>query len=172
MRFERKKRLNEVVELNITAFMDLMVSLICFLLITAVFSQLSVVQLNLPKLNASADPNQEIKLSLQLVVRENTFDIRDENLGLIKQIIRDAQKPDWKIFSQTLLEIKYRFPEEKNIALLLDQGINYRSMIEVMDHVRSTDVVNAGTLDTIELFPNISIGDAPDIKNTTGEQHD
>jgi hypothetical protein len=36
-------------------------------------------------------------------------------------------------------------------------------MIEVMDHVRTADVVNAGTLETYELFPNISIGDAPEL---------
>ncbi|MET0357242.1 MAG: biopolymer transporter ExbD, partial [Cellvibrio sp.] len=78
MKLRRKKRLEEVGELNITAFMDLMVSLVCFLLITAVFSRMSVVELNLPGLNAKANPSEEIKLSLQLVVHEKTFDIRDE----------------------------------------------------------------------------------------------
>lgn len=163
MRLRRKKRLEGVVELNITAFMDLMVSLVCFLLITAVFSRMSVVELNLPQLNAKANPSEEIKLSLQLVVHEKTFDIRDENLGLIKQIERDPQKTNWKLFDQTLLEIKYRFPNEQNISLLLEPGISYKTMIEVMDHVRTTNVVNAGTVEEVELFPNISVGDAPEL---------
>lgn len=159
----RKKRHNEVVELNITAFMDLMVCLISFLLITAVFARMTVVELNLPDLNAKANPNQEIKLSLQLVVQDDAFDVRDANLGLIKKIARNPQKPDWKIFTATLLEIKSRFPNEQNITLLLGPGVNYKTMIEVMDHVRTADVVNAGTLETYELFPNISIGDAPEL---------
>jgi biopolymer transport protein ExbD len=162
MKLRRKKRLEGIVELNITAFMDLMVSLVCFLLITAVFSRMSVVELNLPQLNAKANPNEEIKLSLQLVIHANTFDIRDANLGLIKQIERNPQKTDWKIFDKTLLEIKYRFPNEQNISLLLEPGISYKTMIEVMDHVRTTNVINAGTVEEVELFPNISIGDAPD----------
>ncbi|HSN50904.1 MAG TPA: biopolymer transporter ExbD, partial [Woeseiaceae bacterium] len=38
----------ETAELNITAFMNLMVILVPFLLITAVFSRLAVLELNLP----------------------------------------------------------------------------------------------------------------------------
>jgi len=41
--------------------------------------------------------------------------------------------------------------------------VNYKTMIEVMDHVRSYDDVVAATLETYELFPNISIGDAPEL---------
>jgi biopolymer transport protein ExbD len=163
MKLRRKKRLEDVVELNITAFMDLMVSLVCFLLITAVFSRMSVVELNLPQLNAKPNPEQEVKLSLQLVVHPNSFDIRDENLGSIKQIERNPEQTDWKLFDKTLLEIKYRFPEEQNISLLLEPGISYKTMIEVMDHVRTTTVLNAGTVEEVELFPNISVGDAPEV---------
>ena len=169
MKFGRKKRLHEVVELNVTAFMDLMVALICFLLITAVFSQMTVVELNLPALNAKRAQQQEIKLALQLVVRENSFDIQDVNLGLIRQIPRDSNNPDWKVFNKVLLEIKYRFPEEQDITLLLDPTVNYKTMIDVMDHVRSADVVNNATVETIELFPNISIGDAPELTLTNAE---
>jgi len=161
MKFKRKKRLQEVVELNITAFMDLMVALVSFLLIAAVFSQMTVVELNLPALNAKNNDQQEIKLALQLVIREKSFDIQDANLGLIRRIDRDPVKTDWALFSKILLEIKYRFPEAQSITLLLEPGASYKTMIAVMDHVRSTDVINSGTLETIELFPTISIGDAP-----------
>ena len=45
----RAKRSREVnADLNITAFMNLMVVLVPFLLITAVFSQVSILNLNLP----------------------------------------------------------------------------------------------------------------------------
>ena len=163
MKFGRKKKSHEVVELNITAFMDLMVALICFLLITAVFSRMTVVELNLPKLNAKANEQQEIKLALQLVIREKSFDIQDVNLGLIRRIERDPSKPDWKIFNKVLLEIKYRFPDEEDITLLLEPSVSYKTMIDVMDHIRSTEVVNNASLETVDLFPNISIGDAPEL---------
>ncbi len=149
-------------ELNITAFMNLMVILVPFLLITAVFSRMTVLELNLPTLDEAQENSQEeLKLALQLVVRESSFDIQDANLGLIRRIERNPNGEDWKIFSQVLIEIKSRFPEEQNITLLLEPGVSYKTMIEVMDHVRSADVVQLASLETVELFPEISIGDAP-----------
>lgn len=50
---------------------------------------------------------------------------------------------------------------KKNITLLLEPGINYKTLIAVMDRVRSADIVQVTTVETVELFPNISIGDAP-----------
>jgi biopolymer transport protein ExbD len=163
MKLGRKKNHHEVVELNITAFMDLMVALICFLLITAVFARMTVVDLKLPDLNTKNPEQQEIKLALQLVIREKSFDIQDVNIGLIRRIDRDPSKPDWKIFNKVLLEIKYRFPDEQDITLLLEPNVDYKTMIDVMDHIRSTDIVNTASLQTVELFPNISIGDAPEL---------
>lgn len=161
MKFPRRKHLQEAVELNITAFMNLMVILVPFLLITAVFSRMTVLELNLPTLDAAQENSpEELKLSLQLVVREKSFDIQDANIGLIRSIER-SNNEDWKTFSQVLLEIKSRFPEEQSITLLLEPGVSYKTMIEVMDHVRSADVVQLASLETVELFPDISIGDAP-----------
>lgn len=162
MKFPRRKHLQEAVELNITAFMNLMVILVPFLLITAVFSRMMVLELNLPTLDeAQENAQEELKLALQLVIRESSFDIQDANLGLIRRIERNPSGEDWKTFSQVLIEIKSRFPEEQSITLLLEPGVSYKTMIEVMDHVRSADVVQVASLETVELFPEISIGDAP-----------
>jgi biopolymer transport protein ExbD len=161
MRLGRKKHIQETVELNITAFMNLMVILVPFLLITAVFSRITVLELNLPELNSKTQKQEKIKLQLELVIRENSFDIQDNNLGLIKSFKRSADKTNWKSFTDLLVEIKVRFPEEKNITLLLERKIDYKTLIKVMDRVRSADVVQVFEVQTVELFPNISIGDAP-----------
>lgn len=163
MKFRRRKDLKEVVELNITAFMNLMVILVPFLLITAVFSRMTILELNLPVLGAQNSSQQNVDLALQLVIRENSFDIQDEKIGLIHKVARNPQAEDWKTFSQVLLEIKSRFPKETAITLLLEPGISYKTMIEVMDHVRFTTIVNVATAETIELFPDVSIGDAPEL---------
>ena len=167
----KKKRMDEVVELNITAFMNLMVILVPFLLITAVFSRMSVIELNLPALNAKGKSDQqELKLQLQIAVTADAYTVQDAALGVMKVISRrdengdywaegDKQRKIWKPLIAVLLEVKTRFPEEQDIALLLDRGVNYRTMIELMDHVRTADVVEAATLETVELFPQVSIGD-------------
>lgn len=162
MKSARKKNLHDVVELNITAFMNLMVILVPFLLITAVFSRMTVLELNLPALDqAQAQSPEKLDLSLELVVREKSFDLQDANLGQLHQIVRDGQKEDWENFTKVLMEIKSRYPEEKSIMLLMESGISYKTMIEVMDHVRSTQVLQIGDVVNVELFPDISISDAP-----------
>jgi len=155
-----KKYIAEAQELNITAFMNLMVILVPFLLITAVFSRITVLELNLPPVNAKVKEQEKVKLQLELVLRENAFDIQDVNLGLIKRFERKNEDTRWDLFQDILVEIKTRFPEENNITLLLEPNINYKTLIKVMDHVRSADVVQGLSVETVELFPNISIGDA------------
>ena len=155
-----KKRVEAAVELNITAFMNLMVILVPFFLITAVFSRITVLELNLPALNAKENKQDKIDLQLELVLRKSSFDIQDTNLGVIKRFPRTDGETKWGKFTDILVEIKSRFPEEKSITLLLEPGINYRTLIGVMDHVRSADVVQFTSVETVELFPNISIGDA------------
>lgn len=161
-----KRRVEAAVELNITAFMNLMVILVPFLLITAVFSRITVLELNLPALNAKENQQEKIKLQLELVLRKDSFDIQDTNLGVIKQFSRSDAETRWDKFTDILVEIKSRFPDEKSITLLLEPGIDYKTLIAVMDHVRSAEVVNVTTLETVELFPNISIGDAPGFEST------
>lgn len=165
-----KKRVEAAVELNITAFMNLMVILVPFLLITAVFSRITVLELNLPALDAKNNQQEKIKLQLELVLRKNSFDIQDANLGIIKRFKRNEEDTKWAKFTDILVEIKTRFPEEKSISLLLEPSINYKTLIKVMDRVRSTEVIQFTSVETVELFPNISIGDAPVFENTASQK--
>ena len=169
MKLARKRHIEKTVELNITAFMNLMVILVPFLLITAVFSRLTVLELNLPALNARQKQEQQVKLQLELVVRSDSFDIQDSNLGLIKRFPREKDDTDWNAFTDILVEIKSRFPDTDSITLLLEKSTEYKTLIQVMDRVRSADIVQVATLETVELFPNISIGDAPDLEAAAGD---
>ena len=167
MKLVRRKHVQETVELNITAFLNLMVILVPFLLITAVFSRITVLELNLPSKNAIAKQEEKIKLQLELVVRNDSFEIRDSNLGRIKYFPRTEDDTNWKAFTDILVEIKTRFPDEQNISLLLEPKINYKTLIQIMDRVRSADVIQFTDVETVELFPNISIGDAPALEQAT-----
>lgn len=152
--------LKQVEELNITAFMNLMVILVPFLLITAVFTEITIVELNIPVLDASQDKPAALKLQLELVLRENSFDVQDGNIGLIKRFDRTKGETNWQLFSNFLLEIKSRFPNEKSITLLVEPAVDYKTLIRVMDYVRTADVAKGLSVESYELFPEISIGDA------------
>ncbi len=164
MKLVRRKHVQEAVELNITAFLNLMVILVPFLLITAVFSRITILELNLPAKDAVTKQEEKVKLSLELVIRQDSFEVRDANLGRIKYIPRTEGDTNWKTFTDVLVEIKTRFPDEQGITLLLEPKINYKTLIQVMDRVRSADVVQFTEVETVELFPNISIGDAPELE--------
>ena len=168
MKLAKRKMVKEAVELNITAFLNLMVILVPFLLITAVFSRITILELNLPPKDSKAVQLDKIKLQLELVMRPDSFEIRDSNLGRIKYIERDGGETDWQGFTNILVEIKTRFPDEQNITLLVDQQVTYKTIIQVMDRVASAEIVNVTELETVELFPNISIGDAPELATEAG----
>ena len=109
MKLVRRKMVKEAVELNITAFLNLMVILVPFLLITAVFSRITILELNLPPKNSRVVAPENIKLQLELVIRPESFEIRDSNLGRIKYLQREQDNTNWKIFTDLLVEIKIRF---------------------------------------------------------------
>ena len=162
MKVRRSRYLVQTAELNITAFLNLMVILVPFLLITAVFSKMTVIELNLPALDSKADAQEAIDLQLQLFVKNDGFDIRDANLGSIQYFNRSQGDTDWQAFSNVLVEIKSRFPEETSIEILLSHDVPYKTLIRVMDQVRSAEIVQVGTLETVELFPDVSVGDIPE----------
>lgn len=154
-----RRYLREAEELNITAFMNLMVILVPFLLITAVFSRMTVLELNLPGLDG-VQADEPVTLSLELVLRENSFDIQGANLGLIRRFERSAEGTRWQDFSELLVEIKRRFPDERSITVLVEPSVTYDTLIAAMDRVRSAEVVHGLSVEEVELFPDIAIGDA------------
>ena len=68
---------------------------------------------------------------------------------------------DYAQLSTLLQQVKARFPDKRDVTLLLEPDIPYDIVVQTMDSVRMARVVQAGSLMTAELFPEISIGDAP-----------
>ena len=154
----------EAPELNITAFLNLMVILVPFLLITAVFSHMTILELNLPPQN-KPNPEQQNKpkkqLNFELIVRKNEIIVADTINGPIQSFKKTATGFNMKEISDLLIKIKSRFPEKKNITILLEPKVPYEVLVQTMDVSRVVNVVEVGSVVQKELFPIISIGDAP-----------
>ena len=159
-RLRRRNHRQEPEEINITAFMNLMVILVPFLLMTAVFSRITILELNLPAAG-STNEQQEQQFELEIIVRENSVEIGDRNGGLIKHIAATDQGHDFEQISEMLQQVKARFPEKLDATLLLEENTPYDTLVHIMDSVRVARVVQAGSVMLAELFPEISIGDAP-----------
>ena len=155
------RRQHPAVELNITAFMNLMVVLVPFLLMTAVFSHITILDLNLPPPNAQdiKQPRQP-PYELRVTIRKNMLVISDNRLGLIKRIPSKAKEHNFAQLKATLKQVKARIPDHTNVTILAERKTRYDDLINAMDSSRSYRVQVDGVWVFAELFPDISIGDA------------
>lgn len=153
----------ETAELNITAFMNLMVILVPFLLITAVFSRLAVLELNLPGSSSEPVDPQEQAFQLEVIIRADKIEVGDRNQGLLGVYPNKGEGYDYEALSNKLSELKRRYPSKTDASILLEQDIEYDTLVQVMDRVRIVERVDEEeqSVKRFDLFPDISIGDAP-----------
>ena len=154
---------NDTAELNITAFMNLMVILVPFLLITAVFSRLTILELNLPGSSSEPVDPQEQTFQLEIIVRKDKIEVGDRNQGLLGVYPNSVDGYDYAALAEKLSELKERYPAKTDASVLLEQEIAYDTLVQVMDTVRVAQEVDEEEVlvKRTELFPDISIGDAP-----------
>ena len=157
------RRRQDAVELNITAFMNLMVILVPFLLITAVFSRLAILELNLPGSSSEPVDPQEQTFQLEVIVRQDKIEVGDRNQGLLGIYPNNEEGYDFAALADKLVELKERYPSKTDASILLEQDIAYDTLVQVMDTVRVAQEANEeeGQVERSDLFPDISIGDAP-----------
>src|SRR5210317_1816320 len=164
IRSRRSGRRNvETAELNITAFMNLMVILVPFLLITAVFSRLAVLELNLPGSSSEPVEPQVQVFQLEVIIRVDKIEFGDRNKGRIGVYPNTDDGYDYEALSSNLSEVKNRYPTKTDASILLEQDIHYDTLVQVMDRVRIVERVDEDeqSVKRFDLFPDISIGDAP-----------
>jgi len=148
--------------LEVTAFINLIVVLVPFLLSTAVFSRISVVDLTLPSKTNGVEQVKDHNLLLEVVVRHDKIEVGDKIGGLIMTIPNTPDGPDLATLNAEMFNIKKQFADTTAASLLPEPNIPYDTMIQVMDAVRSGKSANGGTeVVDVDLFPAISIGDAP-----------
>jgi biopolymer transport protein ExbD len=156
----RKRRQHEAPELNITSFMNLMVILVPFLLITAVFSRMAILELNLPTAESAVEESGP-EFSLEVIVRGDAIEVGDRNAGVLSRLPLIDGRYDLEGLTAYLKRVKATFPDQLAVTLLLESDVDYEALVQVMDAVRTYRVDEPGNFSRAELFPEISIGDAP-----------
>ena len=153
--------------LEITAFINLIVVLVPFLLSVAVFTHLAVIDLSLPAQSnervQNLDPNKPLKL--EVIVRAKYVEVNDKHGGrIVDPIPNVATGPDVKTLSTTIKMINEKFPQHDDASVLAEDNVPYESLVQVMDAVRAGQEVQGKDLIVTDYFPNISVGDAPVIR--------
>jgi biopolymer transport protein ExbD len=156
-----QRRLRRPAELLLVPMIDIFTVLVTFLLMTAVFSRTVILQLNLPASMADAsDPPPG--LQLEVMVRKDQLMVADRNSGPLRLI---ANKEDGSYNFDELTDylklVKYKYPEKTEATILLEPDTPYDTLVQVMDRVRLYETSEGLSTVQAELFPDISIGDAP-----------
>lgn len=152
-------------EIDVTTFLNLMVVLVPFLLITAVFSRLTIVELNLPSSAGGPSTNSE-GFTPEIIVREAGMEITNGR-SVIAAIPNKDEDYDLQTLSDYLVELKQTYPDQEAASVLMEAQIPYDYLIQVMDIVRSVEVPIEGAVEgepqveLVALFAEISVGDAP-----------
>jgi biopolymer transport protein ExbD len=160
-KLERRHR--KPAELLLVPMIDIFTVLVTFLLMTAVFSRTVILELKLPSQSTEAIPLPP-GLKLEVHLRQNMVQVADSNTGPLKTFPRNDRSEPYDLagLSAFLQEIKARYPDMTDATLLLEPDIPYDSLVQVMDTMRLVEQRQGAQLVQAELFPNVSIGDAPE----------
>jgi biopolymer transport protein ExbD len=153
-------------ELDITTFLNLMVVLVPFLLITAVFSRITIVELDVP--SGAGGATNKPKVTIEVIIRKKGLEVSNGRSVIASMPIKGGEY-DLKTLSSTLQKIKKNYPDKTDATILMEEDILYDTMIKIMDVIRvaelpNPDVIGADgkpEIQKAELFPDMSIGEAP-----------
>ena len=174
------KKTSEQAELDVTTFLNLMVVLIPFLLITAVFSRITIQELNVPEASAGGADQDKPLVTIEVIVRQDKLQISNGK-AIVTTIPQVDGEHDIPTLSGHLMGLKERYPDKEDAILLVEPDIEYETIIQIMDAVKvaeippeasddgqaaedAQDATLAGApvpLARRVLFPQLSVGDAP-----------
>ncbi len=166
-RYRNKRKTAESFEtdimrvLNLIPMMDILTVLLIFLLITAVFMRVTIMELSVPT-DAGGFASNKPNFAIEVIVRKAGFEIAN-GLSVEAAIPKKDDRYDMEMLSEMLLRLKGQYPDKEDATVLMEPELEYDYLIQIMDAVRSAEVRAEGSeeIKRMVLFPNISIGDAP-----------
>ena len=168
-RSHKRRSQAEEVELNITPFMNLMIVLVPVLLLSMVFTHVRVHDIQLPELSQRISDSTETK-QLELLITDSGFELFYPAGESLKRFPANGSLPFGEL-QQYLRLVKATFQEKaidkSEITLLPAPDTNYQTLIQTLDAVKFVpETVTSETTGPeavlAALFPNVSLGNAPE----------
>lgn len=152
-------------EVDLTTLINVMVVLVSFLLLSAVFAKITIQELNMPP-NAggsAAAPNTPPPVVIEVIVRKDMLEIGNGK-EVTDRLPKVGDKHDTAALGHKLKLLKDQNLAKKDVILLVEPDIDYATMIGVMDALKFVQVPSQKEGSPplrITLFPNVTVGDAP-----------
>ncbi|HEY7638573.1 MAG TPA: biopolymer transporter ExbD [Steroidobacteraceae bacterium] len=142
---------------------DIFTVLVTFLLMTAVFSRVTILQLDLPSANSGGAPTPPA-FRLEVIVRESGFELTNGETLIAALPKTLAGEYDFAQLAQLAQQLKQENPTVNDASVLMERQVRYDYLIQVMDAIRSAPESAAdsgGAAQRHDLFTNIAVGEAP-----------
>ena len=133
-------------DLEIMPLMNLFVALIPMLLISAVFLNVTVIDMEGPSDELSGDPDQKTSepLLLAVTIRENYFVVEGNRLD--KSVIdRRTDDPEAEL-AEMLAAVVAKYPDNREVMIISESQTRYEEIITVMDLSRAAGLPSASLL--------------------------
>jgi len=136
MRRKHRRRTPKAVELLLVPMIDIFTVLVTFLLMTAVFSRITILELDLPSSASKADATPVFRL--EVIVRQEGLELTNGS-ALIAKIPNVDGAYDLKSLATLALSLKQDHPDATAASVLLEPEIEYDHLIQVMDAIRTAE---------------------------------
>ena len=174
MRHYKARRVRKPSELLLVPMIDIFTVLVTFLLMTAVFSRITILELELPSADGGPTVTQP-EFRLEVILRSEGFELTD-GTSVIATVPKVGGDYDLAALSQQAQSLKRDHPDVDDASILLEPRVEYDDLIQVMDTIRSVEKAATGAAgaapaalpaqadarpERIALFTDIALGDAP-----------
>jgi biopolymer transport protein ExbD len=179
MRHKKMRRVRKPSELLLVPMIDIFTVLVTFLLMTAVFSRVTILELELPSASGGSAAS-EPEFRLEVILRKEGFELTN-GTSVIAAVPKVGGKYDLKALSELAQSLKRDHPDVDDASILLEPKIEYDDLIQAMDAIRSAEkpaVAGDGAQapggpatgdgmpgearpERVALFADIALGDAP-----------
>src|SRR5512147_3162572 len=129
--------------LNLIPMMDILTVLVIFLLITAVFTHITIMDLNVPT-QAGGTSVTAPNFSIEVIVRKAGLEIANGS-SVEAAIPKKDGKYDLEMLSKMLTRLKAQYPEKEDATVLVEPDIQYDYLVQIMDAIRGADVREEGS---------------------------
>jgi len=167
MSFKYRYKPTDDAELDVTAFLNLMIVLVPVLLLSLTFAQITVLEIKLPELTGGSTSSAESQSKLEVRIEDKGIRVFYPTNTMVQNIPAITEKDGTKTYDfdrlskvMQALKEQEQLKDKKDVLVLSSPKIGYQHIVSTMDAVKSYKKVIVSSLVEIELFPEVSLGDA------------
>jgi biopolymer transport protein ExbD len=135
----------DMIDLDVTPIMNLFMVLIPFLVSMAVFTHLAVIDFSLPPAQAEGEAQTEDtkELDISIIITPEGFRIVGTGKKL-EQVPKQRGAYHYDQLRVLLKAIKFQYPSQKSVVLVLDGNVLYDDVVKFMDICRESQFPEIG----------------------------